>query len=501
MANLQSITINGSTSDIPVLDNTLRVEGAAAESKTVGDTIAPVYSSSASYSVGDYVLRNGKFYKALVPISGENWTSAHWQQVTIGEELANRSGGGGSGECLEEITYAALKAKRDGGTLEPGKQYRITDYECTTTQDYTRAVSHPFDIIVVADDEFTLNENARACLHNGDTYYSDPYNYSKPEAWELKYSVDNNSDRFAWADAVNGKGVIYYMKDEKGNECSYDFKQIQFERCYISTMPQYFGYLEDKYAAPRGGAPMGVISDPTDSIWVYTFCCEVKEPDPSKGAHQVFDASILPLDGRDGCVCHNNIIRPCYISEEIKSADNNRLALNDIVFLVEFGDDCFHNTFGVNCSSMTFVGECVSNTFGDDCQICLFGEHCFDNKIGDLFYGSIFSEDVLYNRIGSYSQLINLADTCVHNTIGMGCGNITLNGNCLYNSVGDYCSFIDVQRGNNEGLSNYHVMDYTKGSVAQHLTVTGTEGNAFATYIGKNSSGVLKTWVPANQAP
>jgi hypothetical protein len=33
--------------------------------------------------------------------------------------------------------------------------------------------------------------------------------------------------RFEWA-TEKGKGVIYYMKDEWGNEAPYDFKNIQF---------------------------------------------------------------------------------------------------------------------------------------------------------------------------------------------------------------------------------------------------------------------------------
>ena len=32
----------------------------------------------------------------------------------------------------------------------------------------------------------------------------------KVESWKLKYSLDNDTRRFAWADSsVNGKGVIY----------------------------------------------------------------------------------------------------------------------------------------------------------------------------------------------------------------------------------------------------------------------------------------------------
>lgn len=62
----------------------------------------------------------------------------------------------------------------------------------------------------------------------GGNYFSEQD--SKLEAWELKYCLDNDTNRFAWADTINGRGVIYYMKDEYGNECPYDFKNIQFKR-------------------------------------------------------------------------------------------------------------------------------------------------------------------------------------------------------------------------------------------------------------------------------
>jgi hypothetical protein len=63
-------------------------------------------------------------------------------------------------------------------------------------------------------------------LHEGDTYFSG----NKLNSWTIKYCLDNNNSRFAWADTINGKGVIYYMKDEYKNECWYDFKNIQFLR-------------------------------------------------------------------------------------------------------------------------------------------------------------------------------------------------------------------------------------------------------------------------------
>lgn len=60
-------------------------------------------------------------------------------------------------------------------------------------------------------------------------YYSQSYfKDCKLNTWELKYCFSNDIDRFDWADSENGKGVIYYMKDEWGNECPYDFKNIKF---------------------------------------------------------------------------------------------------------------------------------------------------------------------------------------------------------------------------------------------------------------------------------
>ena len=43
------------------------------------------------------------------------------------------------------------------------------------------------------------------------------------------------------AEAVEGKGVIYYMKDEHCNECPYDFKNIQFARYKTATVTDDYG--------------------------------------------------------------------------------------------------------------------------------------------------------------------------------------------------------------------------------------------------------------------
>ena len=94
---------------------------------------------------------------------------------------------------ITNITWSELRTIRNRNDLIPGMQYRITDYVTTTVQENTQSAGHQFDVIVVADSTNKLNENARAVLHKGDTYFAN----CKLESWKLKYCLDNDTNRFA----------------------------------------------------------------------------------------------------------------------------------------------------------------------------------------------------------------------------------------------------------------------------------------------------------------
>ena len=96
---------------------------------------------------------------------------------------------------IKKVTHAELVELRDNNLLIPGKQYQITDYVATTTNIESRSANHPFDIIVTADSKNTLNENARAIQHKGDTYFEK----CNLAAWKLKYCLDNDINRFDYA--------------------------------------------------------------------------------------------------------------------------------------------------------------------------------------------------------------------------------------------------------------------------------------------------------------
>lgn len=66
--------------------------------KTLSDSTYPAnaviasgYNSSISYAVGDYCLVNGLLFKCntAIGVGGETWTSAHWTQVSVTNEITS----------------------------------------------------------------------------------------------------------------------------------------------------------------------------------------------------------------------------------------------------------------------------------------------------------------------------------------------------------------------------------------------------------------------------
>lgn len=71
----------------------------SADIKTLSDATYPAnaavaleYDSTHAYNIGDYCLYQGLVYKCIVtiPVGGETWTTAHWIQVTIADELQSK---------------------------------------------------------------------------------------------------------------------------------------------------------------------------------------------------------------------------------------------------------------------------------------------------------------------------------------------------------------------------------------------------------------------------
>lgn len=160
------------------------------------------------------------------------------------------AGGGGSCDLLIPITYEALKNMRDTNQLTPGCRYRIIDYVTKANVDMYNmdwsqidpsqlqylsfSAEHPYDIIVLATDTNKLSEDAKAIQHEGDTYFSD----SNLEAWELKYSLDNDlqyswiQDPFNYGESILPPFQFSYISTKEGGQ-NPDFQNILWEDSYV----------------------------------------------------------------------------------------------------------------------------------------------------------------------------------------------------------------------------------------------------------------------------
>ena len=405
-------------------------------------------------------------------------------------------------ELLTNITYSELKALRDTSALVPGMQYRITDYECTTSAENTSVGGHAFDIIVTADSSSKLNENARAARNSSYTDYAPD---AKPEAWELKYCLDNDTTRFAWADSTNGKGVIFYMKDEHNNSAGYDFKSIQFLRyalkladatadytptdtglvydastqpnrygspykiftalqsykqtgTYVNPFPmKYKGQDVNNYDFSVGYNILGTIQFPEadgtylstfNADWYYTF-------DYYKdGEH--YDISSVGFEGIN-TRCLNNTLLPDFDalasvldgSSQVKGLGATCFMNNYIADSENHNGYCFDNlidihspfnTFGCFAVHNVFGNYCNDLIFGDSCDSNTFGNGCYSNTVGNYCYSNTFGDSCDYNTVGNSCYSNTFGNGCYYNTFGNHCYSNTVGNNCNSNTFGDNCS-------------------------------------------------------------
>ena len=360
----------------------------------------------------------------------------------------------------QKVTWSELKALRDAKKLVAGKTYRITDFVTTSVQADTRSAGHAFDLLVVADDEGTLNENARAVLHSGDTYFA----HSKLSAWKLKYCLDNDTNRFAWADATNGKGVVWWMKDEWNNECFYDFKNIQY-KLYAGTGNSWGQYLQTlgvsaediiPYRLTKGlsEAELGKYLfgiDNDNFIWAYTWSAY-------EDAKQTFDKS-LKADGTKDV--YDDIVHDCKVGanwETLQQDDEtvySRISLNFYIaipffldskdesfrtYSVKIGENCHDIVTGRKCHSNSFGNNCHSNSFGNDCHSNSFEDDCYSNSFGNSCSSNSFGNNYSSNSFGNSCHSNSFGNSCYSNSFGNDCSYNSFGNSCYYNSFGNNCN-------------------------------------------------------------
>ena len=419
---------------------------------------------------------------------------------------------------MTNVTYSQLVSLKQNAQLEPGMNYRITDYVTTTAQEDTQSAGHQFDIVVMALNESTLSENAHAVAHAGDTYFSK----AKLSAWELKYSLENNTNDFAWADDTNGKGVIYYMKDEYMNECPYDFKNIMFKKykvtavnnsflddsektvsnavIYANRNPYYVGCIDIQYYE---GTPTNVSAPYNATLgdydYFYTFTGiditninDYWELETDEERDQfVFTYAYYELSA--GFKSTSNTVQ----SERKTTREivyNNRIGMNPTTHYgdnnqklrlpgnVFFGSPnglrpalgvsvgwydtptrIASNIIHCDCMNNIFIGSSVENIMYETSHANIVGKNGTSNTFGNYSYNNILGENSFANRIDEYCHENNFGSECKYNAVGRNCYNNLLHYESVMNNIGDgvwdsnfCCSSVDV----GDGCSDIAVKGY-----------------------------------------
>lgn len=434
--------------------------------------------------------------------------------------------GAANAVLMTPILYADLVALRDAGKLKAGMFYRITDYVTTTIQENTQSAGHAFDVIVMATDSQTLSEEARAIVHEGDTYFTEAG--ANLAAWKVWYALDNDSARFAWADAENGKGVIYRLIDEWNNDCPYDFKNVIYNKAataHVLYNPQWNASLIFGAILTRDAT-----SDTTiDGDSYYAFKSVIFHGPGIQTAVYAKDENIS--DGILYTITDNipSVSTNVFLKKTVSATTQYTFGSNDTHedysltnckgnilrdFVVEgiltlpftsFGDSCSYNCFGNYCGYTSFGNSCSYNCFGDYCSYTSFGNSCSSNSFGNSCSYTSFGEGCNFNSFGNNCYFNSFGNSCSYNSFGNNCNyNSFQNAEgkvvayAEHNSFGNGCSSVTLQNeataSATQRIQNYRIANGMTGKVAV------TRGLAHETTIAKATDGTIKQFNLADLA-
>ena len=331
-----------------------------------------------------------------------------------------------------------------------------------------------------------------------------------------------------------GKGVIYRMIDEFGNDCPYDFKNIKFKNPHDENDDNYYytftkavdgNNISDASVNPYVCAKANIIGSRYENsdkmmLPINIFCGRNVNILNNVLGNNCYD-NMFGEKTSDNYYCQNNTFgNECYNNSFGNNCYSNTFGYNcpNNTFGNEchnnsFGNTCFSNTFGNNCYSNTFGYTCYSNTFGNDCYSNTFGYNCYSNtfrnfsdsnSFGNNCNGNSFGNDCQYNSFGNYCNSNTFGGRCNSNSFGNNCQYNSFGNNCQYNSFGNYCRYNSFRNGASETdtLKNYcnynHFDDGCSYNVIWNSDTTSTTINLKNVNVNRGVSGARNSYNTIN---
>lgn len=378
------------------------------------------------------------------------------------------SGGGSSAPVVKEIAYADLVALRNSAGLVAGAKYRIIDYETTVNSRKVSVAGHPFDVIVTALDNKTLDEKASAIQSARDTegYFAN----SNLAAWDIRYTLNNDRQKYPWV-LVGGKKVTFTMGGAS-LVCLYAGVME------IEGMMAHSWLMDD----PTGDEPMLLLTlsdNPTinDDGFALIYDPTINEvvdqmPFNAFESISITDAPsgrgvIYRMTDEWGNSCPYDFKNVLFVRSGAggqygQGGENPRYTFNHYYYSDEAGNvnQDYSLKGGKYCSYNVIGDQSWNNVFLtiDEFPICS------GNKLGSFCVNNTFNSGMMSNSLG---------DCCADNTF--------LGKNCQFNHLGNGC--IDcVFAGENIGNT---LQDQIEGQYRLEYGVSRT-------YVACNSYGEIK---------
>lgn len=339
---------------------------------------------------------------------------------------------------------------------------------------YTSVLSPKIgDIVVMGGMDVEIVE-----IESVDTNY---FAFSNISSWELKYCLDNDIERFNWADEENGKGVVFRLKDENENDFPYDFKNILFKRYKITSFASSKNFVGKYLYYNTNGITYNGITflsvNKDDFIWCYTFDYRESDNDIYHEDLSVFGRSTSASGEKpSGNICTN------YTDNKGKYNLKNNVFMRTGAQQYNFDRNTLER-----CSSNTFYGHCADNILCNTSGSSFL--YSTRNTIaGSTIFTSAHASDCniqgSLNVIAGASHYITFAKRCSGNLVEGSCEYITFEEgveNCRIKSVtsGDgSLRYVTIRKG-------------LKGtSVANRLNLTGlVSGSKYPQECGLDKSG------------
>ena len=390
-------------------------------------------------------------------------------------------------KILINITYADLVTLKTNGELYEGAFYRIVDYVTTSNgaspnnNEPSRSAGHQFDIIIQALGNSNLADKGTCALHSGDTYFAN----NNLGAWTVYYDIENDTNKYAWADTTNGKGVIYRMIDEFGNDLPYDFKNIQYYRdsANYSSLSTYLT-ASDGYYFTFSQNTSGTITDKSlnanthdNVIGTYTLNAQLL-------INTVFvhtDSTIVDTNNI-GSVCYNNTIcGSCY-------GNSIAMLFHDNII----GNNFYYNTLGQTFRNNTIGSDFYANTIGNYCYSNTFSSGFTVNVAGDYFDNNTFSGVANNNTIMQNVHDVTAGANFNYNILGNATSNLTIGTGCQVNVFNNNVRYMTIPN----SMLNLDIASRTLGTSSAYLDLSGLPTNAkYPIFLRRDvNSSFIATW-------